>query len=55
MLMRCVLFVIPLLLLSACASGPTFQTAGVDRALTPRGVAAEPQTAMGRTPPVGRA
>jgi len=49
MLMPRFLFVIPLLLLSACASGPTFQTAGVDRALTPRGVAAEPQTAMGQT------
>ncbi|MGB5539679.1 MAG: Slp family lipoprotein [Gammaproteobacteria bacterium] len=49
MLMRRFLFVIPLLLLGACASGPTFQTAGVDRTLTPRGVAAEPQRAMGQT------
>jgi len=49
MLMRHYLFLSLLLLLSACASGPTFETAGVDRALTPRGAAAEPQAAMGQT------
>lgn len=42
------LTVILLLLLSACASGPTFNTGGVERSLTPRGVAAEPQPARGK-------
>lgn len=37
------------LLLAACASGPVFDTAGVDRALTPRAVTAEPEAAMGHT------
>ncbi len=45
MLQRFNLSVVLLLLLSACASGPTFNTGGVDRTLTPRGVAAEPQQA----------
>jgi outer membrane lipoprotein len=45
MRLRLTLSVILLLLLSACASGPTFNTGGVDRSLTPRGVAAEPQLA----------
>ena len=47
--LRFSLVLIPLLLLGACASGPTFETGGVDRALTPRGVAAEPQPAIGQT------
>jgi outer membrane lipoprotein len=38
-----------IVLLGACASGPDFRTGAVDRALTPRGVAAEPEAAMGRT------
>jgi outer membrane lipoprotein len=48
MLTRCNLSIILLLLLSACASAPTFNTGGVDRSLTPRGVAAEPQLAGGK-------
>jgi len=47
--LRSCLALLSLLLLSACASGPTFETAGVDRALTPRGVAAEPQPVLGQT------
>ena len=47
--LRSCLSLLPLLLLSACASGPTFETGGVDRALTPRGVAAEPQPALEQT------
>ncbi len=35
-------------LLAACASGPTFDSAGVDRALTPRRVAANLQDASGK-------
>ncbi|MCG6899489.1 MAG: Slp family lipoprotein [Gammaproteobacteria bacterium] len=37
-----------LLLLNACASGPAFNTGGVDRSLTPREVASQPLPAMGR-------
>jgi len=37
-----------LLLVTACASAPTFNTDGVDRSLTPRGVAAEPRPATGK-------
>ncbi len=48
MLSRYFLLLIPLLLLGACASGPTFNTGGVDRALTPQGVAADPQPARGK-------
>ena len=44
----CLPFIL-LLLLSACASGPTFETGGVNRALTPRGVTAEPPPAMGQS------
>lgn len=47
LLRPCVSFLLPLLL-AACASGPTFESAGVDRALAPRAVAAEPQPAMGQ-------
>ena len=38
---------LPLLLLGACASGPTFDTSQVDRTLTPAVVTAEPQHAKG--------
>ena len=48
MRLRCFSLTIPFLLLSACASGPTFDSSGVDRALTPRGVAAAPQPAAGQ-------
>ena len=48
MLLRFNLSVILLLLLSACASVPNFNTYGVDRALTPRGVVAAPQPAAGK-------
>ena len=37
-----------LLLLGACASGPTFDTSQVDRSLTPAMVSAKPQYATGR-------
>jgi outer membrane lipoprotein len=37
-----------LLLLGACASGPTFDTSQVDRSLTPAVVSAKPQYATGR-------
>lgn len=37
-----------LLLLGACASGPAFDTGGVDHALTPRDVVARPQHATGK-------
>jgi outer membrane lipoprotein len=37
------------LLLSACASAPTFNTAGVDPYLSPQGVLASPQTANGKS------
>jgi outer membrane lipoprotein len=36
-------------LLSACVSGPVFDTASVDRSLTPSAVTAEPAAANGRT------
>lgn len=42
------LWLLPLLL-SACASGPKFDTAGVDPAVTPRAVAAEPSANTGKT------
>ncbi len=48
MLPRRQLTVILLLLLGACASGPTFNTGGVDRSLTPRDAAAAPQPAKGK-------
>jgi outer membrane lipoprotein len=38
-----------LLLLSACASGPVFNTGGVDRSLIPRDVASRPQPATGKS------
>jgi len=44
----CPIFLV-LLLLGACASGPTFETGAVDRALTPQSVVAEPQPSNGRT------
>ena len=48
LLTRCTLPLILLLLLGACASAPpVFNTAGVDRSLTPQGVAASPQPATG--------
>jgi outer membrane lipoprotein len=37
------------LLLGACATGPSFDNLGVDPLLTPQGVAASPQHAMGRS------
>jgi len=37
------------LLLGACATGPTFNTAGVDPVLTPQSVADSPQAAIGRS------
>jgi outer membrane lipoprotein len=40
--------VLPLLLLAACASGPTFDTSQVDRSLTPAVVSIQPQYATGR-------
>jgi outer membrane lipoprotein len=40
--------VLPLLLLGACASGPTFDTSEVERSLTPAVVAAESQHAVGK-------
>lgn len=48
LLPRCTVPIILLLLLSACATAPpTFNTAGVNRALTPQGIAASPQPAIG--------
>jgi len=38
-----------LFLLTACASGPDFNTMGVDPLLTPRGVTAKPQPATGKS------
>jgi outer membrane lipoprotein len=38
---------LPVLLLGACATTPSFDIAGVDPRLTPQGVAARPQPAMG--------
>jgi len=49
MLMRTALPMILLLLLVACASGPAFNTSGVDRSLNPRDVASRVQTATGKT------
>jgi len=43
-----ILVVLSLLLLAACASGPTFDTSQVDRSLTPAVVSAQPQHATGR-------
>ena len=40
--------VLLLLLLGACASGPTFDTSQLDRSLTPAVVSAQPQSATGR-------
>jgi outer membrane lipoprotein len=48
MRLHCFLLFSLFLLLGACASGPNFNTYGVDRALTPRGVAAAPQPASGK-------
>ena len=48
MLLRFNLLVTLLLLLSACASGPSFDSRGVDRSLTPGRVAAGPQLATGK-------
>jgi outer membrane lipoprotein len=41
--------VVLLAVLSACVSGPVFDTATVDRSLTPSQVSAEPSAASGRT------
>ena len=49
MLPRRILPVILILLLSACASGPTFNAGGADRTLTPSSVAARPQLATGKS------
>jgi outer membrane lipoprotein len=43
-----ILVVLLLLLLGACASGPSFDTSQFDRSLTPAVVSAEPQHATGR-------
>jgi outer membrane lipoprotein len=43
----CIPVVLPLLLLGACASGPTFDTSQVDRSLTPASITASPQYAKG--------
>jgi outer membrane lipoprotein len=43
------LVLLPALLLSACASGPTFNTAGVVPSLTPQTVAANPLPATGKS------
>jgi outer membrane lipoprotein len=48
MLLRFNLLVILFLLLSGCASGPIFDSGGVDRSLIPRGVIADPQIAKGK-------
>ena len=48
MLLRFNLLVTLFLLLSACASGPGFDSRGVDRSLTPARVAAGPQLATGK-------
>lgn len=48
MLSRLILPITLLLLLGACASGPAFDTGGVDHALTPRDVSARPQLATGK-------
>ena len=45
---RFTLVVLPLLLLSACASGPTFDTRQVDRTLTPDAVTAGFHNAIGK-------
>ena len=49
MLPRLSLLFILLLLVSACASRPTFNASGVDRSLTPQSVASRPQVATGRS------
>ena len=46
--MRIYWLAVLLSVLAACASGPTFDTSGVDRALTPRRVAAQVQDAGGK-------
>jgi outer membrane lipoprotein len=38
-----------LLLITACASAPTFNTVGVDRSLTPQRVTTSPQSATGKS------
>jgi len=43
------LALLPALLLGACASTPTFNTAGVDPFLTPQSVTASPQAATGKS------
>jgi len=48
MLLRFNLLAILFLLLGACASGPGFDTGGVDRSLTPQGVTTGPQAARGK-------
>jgi outer membrane lipoprotein len=45
---RCILVVLPLLLLGACASGPAFDTSQVDRSLTPAVATADSQGATGK-------
>jgi outer membrane lipoprotein len=49
MLLRPALPILLFLLLNACASGPTFNTHGVDRSLTPRDVASRSQPATGKS------
>lgn len=45
---RTALAALLVLLLAACAGAPVFDTADIDRALTPRAVTAAPDAAMGR-------
>ncbi|MGB5440610.1 MAG: Slp family lipoprotein [Gammaproteobacteria bacterium] len=47
-MLRFNLLVILLMLLSACASSPGIDSSGVDRSLTPQGVAVQPQMAGGK-------
>jgi outer membrane lipoprotein len=49
MMMRYNLLLILLLLLGACASTPTFNTAGVDRGLTPKNAVTASRTTTGRS------
>lgn len=42
------LLVLILLMLTGCASGPSFDASGTDRAMTPRSAVAEQDTAKGR-------
>lgn len=47
--LRAILSLLPLLLLGACATGPTYEKYGADGSLTPQSVATAPQNATGKT------